>query len=62
MRAKKALNGMESSQILKILATDPSTIKDFEAFCKQTGHELLSSETIESETGDKEFMFLIKKV
>ena len=56
LRAKKAINGLEAEQTLKIIATDPGSVKDFEAFCKQTGNELLSSET----EGD-EFTFYIKK-
>lgn len=56
LRAKKAINGLEASQVLKIIATDPGSVKDFEAFCKQTGNELLSSDT----EGD-EFTFFIKK-
>jgi len=56
LRAKKAINGLEAAQTLKIIATDPGSVKDFEAFCKQTGNELLSSET----EGD-EFTFFIKK-
>lgn len=56
LRAKKAINALEASQTLKIIATDPGSVKDFEAFCKQTGNELLSSEA----EGD-EFTFFIKK-
>lgn len=56
LRAKKAINALNVGQILKIVATDPGAIKDFEAFCKQTGNDLLSSE----ETGG-EFVFTIKK-
>ena len=56
LRAKKAINGLEAAQTLKIIATDPGSVKDFEAFCKQTGNELLSSET----EGD-DFIFYIKK-
>ncbi len=56
LRAKKAINGLEAEQTLKIMATDPGSVKDFEAFCKQTGNELLSS----TEEGD-EFVFFIKK-
>lgn len=43
MRAKKDLNSMTSGQVLRILATDPGSVKDFKAFCTQTGHQLLSS-------------------
>ncbi len=43
LRAKKSLAGMESGQILRIVATDPGSVKDFDAFAKQTGNELLES-------------------
>ncbi len=43
LKAKKALNGMSNGQVLEILATDPGSIKDFEAFCRATGNKLLSS-------------------
>ncbi len=56
LRAKKALTGIESTQVLKIISTDPGSVKDFEAFAKQTGNELLSSATV----GD-EFHFFLKK-
>jgi tRNA 2-thiouridine synthesizing protein A len=56
LRAKKTLNGMESGQILRIIATDPGSVKDFEAFAKQTGNELLES----TEEGGK-YLFMIKK-
>lgn len=56
LRAKKALNAMEAGKILRIIATDPGSVKDFEAFAKQTGNELMAS----SEEGGK-FTFLMKK-
>lgn len=56
LRAKKSLAGMESGQVLHIIATDPGSVKDFEAFAKQTGNELMES----NEEGGK-FTFLIKK-
>ncbi|NJO16704.1 MAG: sulfurtransferase TusA family protein [Thioploca sp.] len=56
LRAKKALTGMESGKILRIIATDPGSVKDFEAFAKQTGNELLES----TEEGGK-YIFFIKK-
>ena len=57
LRAKKALNTLDSGKILRIIATDPGSVKDFEAFAKQTGNELLES----SEEGGK-FHFYMKKV
>lgn len=56
LRAKKSLSELNSGQILKIIATDPGSVKDFEAFARQTGNELLES----SEEGGK-FHFLVKK-
>jgi len=56
LRAKKTLNKMESGQVLRIIATDPGSVKDFEAFAKQTGNALL-----ESNEGAGEFSFMIKK-
>jgi len=56
IRAKKALTKLESGQILRIISTDPGSVKDFEAFAKQTGHELLES----GEEGSS-FIFRLKK-
>lgn len=56
LRAKKSLTELQSGQVLKIVATDPGSVKDFQAFAKQTGNELLSH----SEEG-KEFTFFLKK-
>jgi tRNA 2-thiouridine synthesizing protein A len=56
LRAKKALGALESGKVLRIVATDPGSVKDFEAFAKQTGNELLGS----GEEGGK-FVFMIKK-
>ena len=38
LRCKKGLSDMEASEILKIISTDPGSVKDFHAFCVQTGH------------------------
>ena len=56
LRANKAINGLDAGQVLRIVATDPGSVKDFEAFAKQTGNELLES----AEAGG-EFTFLMKK-
>lgn len=55
LRAKKALADMQAGQVLKIVATDPGAVMDFQAFSKQTGNELLSHSA-----ADKEFTFYIK--
>ena len=56
LRAKKALADMSGGQVLHIIATDPGSVKDFDAFAKQTGNELMESK----EEGGK-FYFLLKK-
>lgn len=56
LRAKKALTAMSAGQILHIIATDPGSVKDFEAFAKQTGNDLQESK----EEGGK-YHFLMKK-
>lgn len=47
LRTKKTLAEMSSGQVLRVLATDPGSVKDFQAFARQTGNELLSSGEIE---------------
>jgi tRNA 2-thiouridine synthesizing protein A len=56
LRAKKALKDIPTGGTLQVLATDPGAVKDFEAFCRTTGNELL-----ESKTDDKIFSFVIKR-
>lgn len=56
LRAKKALTEMSSGQVLKIVSTDPGSVKDFQAFAKQTGNELLSQAAAE-----REFTFFMKR-
>lgn len=57
LRAKKALAEIASGQVLRILATDQGSVKDFAAFANQTGNELLTT----AEAGG-EFTFFMKKV
>jgi tRNA 2-thiouridine synthesizing protein A len=54
--AKKALAAMASGQVLKIVATDPGSVRDFQAFCKQTRNELL-----QHTEANKEFTFFMKR-
>ena len=56
LRAKKALTDMQSGQVLRIVSTDLGSVKDFQAFCKQTGNELLSSAEANSE-----YTFFLKR-
>lgn len=55
LKAKKALKEVPSGGILEVLATDPGAVKDFEAFCRSTGNEL-----VESRTEGNTYIFLIK--
>lgn len=56
LKSKKSLSDMASGQVLKIVATDPGSVKDMQAFCKQTGNELLSS--VED---NKTYAFFVRK-
>jgi len=56
LRCKKSLNELTSGLILKVVSTDPGSVKDFAAFAKQTGNELLSSSEASGE-----YTFFIKK-
>ena len=46
LKAKKALSELQSGQTLKVIATDGGSIRDFQAFAKQTGNELLEQQTV----------------
>ncbi len=56
LKTKKSLNDLTSGQVLKVVATDPGSIKDMEAFANQTGNALLSSEE-----ADKTYVFYLRK-
>lgn len=56
LRCKKGLSDMSAEQILKVISTDPGSVKDFNAFCVQTGHQLLQLDEI-----DNSYIFYIKK-
>ncbi|OWW22153.1 sulfurtransferase TusA family protein [Noviherbaspirillum denitrificans] len=56
LKAKKALAEMTSGQILRVMATDPGSVRDFQAFARQTGNDLVG----QSEN-DKEFTFFMKR-
>jgi tRNA 2-thiouridine synthesizing protein A len=57
LRSKKVLNTLSSGDVLYVISTDSGSVKDFEAFCKQTGNELL-----ESNEADGKYHYYIKKV
>jgi tRNA 2-thiouridine synthesizing protein A len=56
LKTKKALGDLSSGQVLKVVSTGAGSVKDMEAFAKQTGNELLSSQP-----EGKEYVFFLKK-
>ncbi len=47
LKAKQALNRMQSGEILEVLATDPGSVRDFQVFAEQSGHRLLASSEVD---------------
>ena len=56
LKAKKALAAMESGQLLKVVATDTGSIRDFQAFAKQTGNALVEQQTV-----GEEFIHILRR-
>jgi TusA-related sulfurtransferase len=56
LRAKKTLNDMTSGQVVRVLATDPGSVRDFEAFARQTGNQL-----VQSTQQDGAYVFLMRR-
>jgi TusA-related sulfurtransferase len=56
LKAKKALTDMQSGQLLKVVSTDAGSVRDFQAFCKQTGNEL-----VEQQTAGADFIHVLRR-
>ena len=56
LKAKKALADMPSGDVLKVISTDPGSVRDFQAFARQTGNEL-----VEQATNADEFIHLLRR-
>ncbi len=56
LKTKKALADMKSGEVLRVVATDPGSVRDFQAFARQTGNPLLDQ--FEDE---KDFIFYMKR-
>ena len=56
LRAKKALADMLQGQVLKVVSTDPGSNRDFQAFCKQTGNQLLEQQNV-----GKDYIHFLKR-
>lgn len=60
LRCKKALAEITAGQVLKVVATDPGSVKDFQAFARQTGHEIIASDEAEV-SGKTEYTYFMRK-
>lgn len=60
LKAKKALSDMHSGEVLKVLATDPGSVRDFQAFARQTGNDLVDQQAQEVE-GHEEYIHLLRR-
>ena len=56
LKAKKSLNDMQSGQLLRVIATDPGSVRDFQAFSRQTGNEL-----VEQQTAGTDYIHVLKR-
>ncbi|MCC6851912.1 MAG: sulfurtransferase TusA family protein [Comamonadaceae bacterium] len=56
LKAKKALAEMASGEVLRVVCTDPGSVRDFQAFARQTGNELIGQST-----EGKEFIHLLRR-
>ena len=56
LKAKKALNEMHSGELLRVVATDAGSVRDFQAFARQTGNDLVDQQTV----GD-EFIHILRR-
>ena len=56
LKTKKALAALAGGQVLRVIATDPGSVRDFEAYTRQTGHALL-----ESRQDGERYVFVIRK-
>ncbi|TAM44209.1 MAG: sulfurtransferase TusA family protein [Gammaproteobacteria bacterium] len=56
LRLKKAVQGLDAGKVVRLLATDPGSVKDVEAFCRQTGHTLVAAQQ-----AGTDYLFLVRK-
>jgi tRNA 2-thiouridine synthesizing protein A len=56
LKAKKALTELSTGQLLKVIATDSGSVRDFQAFAKQTGNALVDQQTV-----GKEFIHVLRR-
>jgi TusA-related sulfurtransferase len=56
LKAKKALADMRSGEVLKVISTDPGSVRDFQAFARQTGNDLM-----EQNTAGEDFIHFLRR-
>ena len=56
LKAKKALTDMQTGQLLRVISTDSGSVRDFQAFARQTGNELVDQQTV-----GEEFIHVLKR-
>jgi tRNA 2-thiouridine synthesizing protein A len=56
LKAKKALTDMQAGQLLRVIATDAGSVRDFQAFARQTGNEL-----VDQQTAGPEFIHILRR-
>ncbi|ODU09947.1 MAG: hypothetical protein ABS84_05675 [Rubrivivax sp. SCN 71-131] len=56
LKAKKALSDMQAGELLRVVSTDPGSMRDFQAFARQTGHEL-----VEQSSAGSEFIHVLRR-
>ena len=60
LKAKKALTDMQSGELLRVLATDPGSVRDFQAFARQTGNDLVDQQSSHV-AGQDEFIHVLRR-
>jgi TusA-related sulfurtransferase len=60
LKAKKALSDMHSGEVLKVLATDPGSVRDFQAFARQTGNDLIDQQALQGD-GREEYVHILRR-
>ena len=60
LKAKKALSEMLTGEVLKVISTDPGSVRDFQAFARQTGNDLIDQQALQGE-GREEYVHFLRR-
>ena len=61
LKAKKSLSEMTSGQLLRVVSTDAGSLRDFQAFARQTGNDLVEQQTLGTETAGTEYIHVLRR-